>query len=147
MLQLDAICQTITDLAEGVEEAFAQYPEAAIITSFPGLSTISGARVLAEIGDDAARFASARSLKAYAGSAPVTRVSGRSRAVSARVVKNQRLAGPGYMWAFAALRTPGPREHYKQRRAGRRATHVSPAPPFQSPTRLSLPLSSDAPIL
>lgn len=118
VLLLDAICQAITDLAEGVEESFAQHSDAAIITSFPGLSTISGARVLAEIGDDRSRFASARALKAYAGSAPVTRASGRSRAVSARVVKNQRLAGTGYMWAFAALRTPGPREHYKQRRAG-----------------------------
>ena len=116
VLQLEAICRTIADLAEGVEEAFAQHPDAAIITSFPGLSTISGARVLAEIGDDRARFVSARALKAYAGSAPVTRASGRTRAVSARVVKNQRLAGTGYMWAFAALRTPGPREHYKQRR-------------------------------
>lgn len=115
--QLDAICHAVTDLAEGIEQAFAQHPDAAIITSFPGLSTISGARVLAELGDDRSRFASARALKAYAGSAPVTRASGRSHAVSARVVKNQRLAGTGYMWAFAALRTPGPREHYKRRRA------------------------------
>ena len=48
----------------------------AIITSFPGLADSTGARVLAEIGDDRARFADARALKAYAGSAPITRASG-----------------------------------------------------------------------
>lgn len=50
------------------------------------------AGVLAEIGDDRTRFADARGLKAYAGSAPVTRASGKSVSVAARRVKNQRLA-------------------------------------------------------
>lgn len=116
--QLEAICATIPDLAAAVEATFAQHADAKIITSFPGLSTISGARVLAEIGDDRARFASARSIKAYAGSAPITRASGRNRAVLARTVKNQRLASTGYMWAFAALRRPETRAHYDRRRAG-----------------------------
>lgn len=40
---------------------------------FSGLANLSGARVLGEIGDDRARFTDARSLKAYAGSAPVNR--------------------------------------------------------------------------
>jgi transposase len=115
--QLDAICATVSDLATAVEDAFGQHPDAAIITSFPGLSTISGARVLAEIGDDRTRFASARSVKAYAGSAPITRSSGRSRTVLARTVKNQRLASAGYMWAFAALSNTEARRHYDHRRA------------------------------
>lgn len=113
---LDAICATVTDLATAVEDAFHQHPDAAIITSFPGLSTISGARVLAELGDDRTRFASARSVKAYAGSAPITRASGRHRAVLARTVKNQRLASAGYMWAFAALSNTEARRHYDRRR-------------------------------
>ncbi|GAA3510982.1 transposase [Streptosporangium album] len=50
---------------------------AAIITSFPGLADLTGARVLAEIGDDRDRFADARALKAYAGAAPITRASGK----------------------------------------------------------------------
>jgi transposase len=79
---------------------------------------MSGARVLAEVGDDRERFADARALKAYARAAPVTRASGRSRVVVARAVKNQRLASVGYMWAFAALRAHEPREHYDARRAG-----------------------------
>ena len=74
--------------------------------------------VLAEIGDDRARFADARGLKAYAGSAPVTRASGKTTAVLHRRVKNQRLASVGYVWAFAALTaSPGARAHYDRRKA------------------------------
>jgi transposase len=43
-----------------------------------GLAELTGARILAEIGDDRARFADARGLTAYAGSAPVTRASGKA---------------------------------------------------------------------
>jgi len=61
--------------------------------------------------------ADARALKAYAGSAPVTRASGRSRTVAHRRVKNQRLAAAGYVWAFATLiASPGCRAHYDRRR-------------------------------
>lgn len=116
--QLDAACRSVDDLAAATEAAFLTHPDAEIITSFPGLSVMSGARVLAEVGDDRDRFADARALKAYAGAAPVTRASGRSHVVVARAVKNQRLASVGYMWAFAALRSAEPREHYDRRRAG-----------------------------
>ena len=75
--------------------------------------------MLAEIGDDRSRFADARALKAYAGAAPVTRASGKSLTVMRRKVKNQRLAGVGYLWAFAALTaSPGARAHYDRRKAG-----------------------------
>ncbi|MFF8848194.1 IS110 family transposase [Streptomyces sp. NPDC015127] len=116
--QVDAACTSVAQLAVATEEAFLVHPDAEIITSFPGLSVLSGARVLAEIGDDRGRFADARAMKAYAGAAPVTRASGRSHIVVARTVKNQRLASAGHMWAFAALRTPAPRTHYDRRRAG-----------------------------
>ncbi|MFB7239785.1 IS110 family transposase [Streptomyces sp. NPDC056269] len=116
--QVDAACLSVTQLAAATEEAFLAHPDADIITSFPGLSVLSGARVLAEIGDDRERFADARAMKAYASAAPVTRASGRSHVVVARTVKNQRLASAGHMCAFAALRTQAPRAHYDRRRAG-----------------------------
>jgi len=99
------------------EELFLQHPDAEIITSFPGLATLTGARLLAEIGDDRARFGRAGDLKAYAGSAPVTRESGRSRHVAHRRIKNIRLAATGRHWAFAALTaSPGAHAHYNRRR-------------------------------
>jgi transposase len=71
---------------------FQTHPDYAIIVSFPGLADSTGARMLAEIGDDRTRFTDARALKAYAGSAPVTRASGRSLSVTHRRIKNNRLA-------------------------------------------------------
>ncbi|MFE7333232.1 IS110 family transposase, partial [Streptomyces sp. NPDC057565] len=122
--QLEATCTSADDLAEASVESFEQHPDAEIITSFPGLGSLTGARVLAEIGDDRSRFTDAKGLKAYAGSAPITRASGKSLAVLARRVKNQRLAAVGYVWAFAALtHSDGARAHYNRRReAGDRHT-------------------------
>ena len=122
--QLDAACANSADLAQAATEAFNQHPDAGIITSFPGLGTLTGARVLAEIGDDKARFADAKGLKAYAGAAPITRASGKTTAVLHRRVKNQRLAAAGYHWAFGALTaSPGARAHYDRRKdAGDRHT-------------------------
>jgi transposase len=115
--QLDAACQSADDLEAAAVESFSQHPDAGIITSFPGIGALTGARVLAEIGDDRSRFQDARGLKAYAGAAPVTRASGKSRSVTHRKVKNNRLAAAGYIWAFSAITaSPGARDHYDRRR-------------------------------
>ncbi len=115
--QLDAACTAAGDLEQAVIESFNQHPDAGIITSFPGLGPIAGARVLAETGDDRSRFADAKGLRAYAGAAPVTRASGKTTAVLHRRVKNNRLAAAGYSWAFSAISaSPGARRHYDKRR-------------------------------
>ena len=115
---LNTECTNADELAHAASEAFGQHPDYAIITSFDGLADLTGARILAEIGDDPNRFADARALKAFAGSAPVTRASGRSISVTRRTVKNNRLAAVGFVWAFAAIPRPGPaRDHYDRRRA------------------------------
>ncbi|MEV8064462.1 IS110 family transposase [Streptomyces antimycoticus] len=115
--QLDAACRAADDLAEAVAEAFTQHPDAEILSSFPGIGPLTGARVLGEIGDDRTRFRDARALKAYAGAAPITVASGKSHAVHHRRVKNQRLAAAGYVWIFGALPSPQVKEHYDRRRA------------------------------
>jgi transposase len=115
--QLDAACASADDLEAAAIESFNQHPDAGIITSFPGLGPLTGARVLAEIGDDRSRFTDAKGLKAYAGAAPITRASGKTRSVTRRHVKNNRLAQAGYIWAFSALTaSPGARAHYDRRR-------------------------------
>jgi transposase len=118
IMQLDAACHAVEHLTHATEEAFTEHPDAEVLTSFPGLGTLTAARVLAEIGDDRSRFGDARNLRAYAGSAPVTRASGKSIVVMQRRVKNQRLAAVGYVWAFAALTaSPPARALYDRRRA------------------------------
>ena len=116
--QFDAACTAAADLAEAATAHFEQHPDAAIITSFPGLGSLAGARVLAEIGDDRARFADARGLKAFAGAAPITRASGKKTVVMHRHIKNRRLAAVGPIWALGSLRaSPGARRHFDARRA------------------------------
>jgi transposase len=115
--QLDAACASADDLERAAIESFNQHPDAGIITSFPGLGPLTGARVLAETGDDRSRFQDAKGLKAYAGAAPITRASGKTRSVTHRRVKNNRLNAAGYTWAFSALTaSPGARAHYDRRR-------------------------------
>jgi hypothetical protein len=44
-----------------------RHPDAKVITSFPGLGKLAGARVFAEICDGRTRFADARGLKNFLG--------------------------------------------------------------------------------
>ena len=57
---LDTACVNVDELGQASAESFQQHPDYAIITSFPGLADSTGARLLAEIGDDRSRFADAR---------------------------------------------------------------------------------------
>jgi transposase len=97
--------------------AFDQHELAPILRSVPGLGPVLAARVLAEVGDDPTRFTSAAGLRAFAGTAPVTRASGRSHYVKARKIRNKRLGDACHWWAFATLtRSTGARAHYDLRR-------------------------------
>ncbi|PYI68345.1 hypothetical protein CVV68_05895 [Arthrobacter livingstonensis] len=123
--EMDAARETVDDLTRRTEQLFLRHADATIITSMPGLGNATGARILAEIGDDPDRFSNASSLEAYSGAAPVTRASGKSHAVIACRVKNNRLAAAGYVWAFSALTaSPGARAHY-DRRKKRGDTHTA----------------------
>jgi transposase len=111
---LNAECDNAEQLGQAVIDAFTQHPDHPVITSFPGMGNLSGARLLAEIDDDRSRFADARGLKAYAGSAPVTRASGRSIAITRRRSPEHRRLPMG----LCCHPRPGPsKQHYDNRRA------------------------------
>jgi transposase len=113
----------VTTLQGQVEAHFGQHPAAEIITSQPGLGPILGARVLAEFGDDPHRYTCAKARKNYAGTSPITRASGKKKAVLARFVHNDRLIDALMTQAFAALKaSPGARAYYDRHRA-RGASH------------------------
>ncbi len=115
---LTAMHTAVEQLETALETEFGQHQLAPILRSAPGLGPILAARVLAEVGDDANRFTTANGLRAFAGTAPVTRASGRSRRVFARRVRNKRLGDACHWWAFAMLtKSPGARAHYDRRRA------------------------------
>ncbi len=73
-----------------------------IYLTFPGL----GDRLAAgEIGDHIEQFDTPNALQCYAGTAPVTRRSGRSELVIARrLAHNRYLGATVHQWAFCSLR-------------------------------------------
>jgi len=106
---LTSLNQQIATLEEALDEGFNTHPDAKTIRSLPGLGMVLGARVLGEFGDDPTRFATAQCRKNYAGSAPITKASGRSLVVLARHARNRRLADALDQWAFCSLtRSPRP---------------------------------------
>ena len=115
---LIALNEQIAELEGQVKAHFLAHPDAEIYLSMPGIGAITGARVLAEFGDDPTRYASAKARKNYAGTSPITRASGKSRSVQARYVRNNRLADALQTQAFSALNgSPGARRYYDKQRA------------------------------
>jgi transposase len=116
----------ITTMEGQVEAHFGPHPDAEIYLSQPGLGVVLGARVLAEFGDDKARYADARARKNYAGTSPITRQSGKKKIVLARYVHNDRLIDALGLQAFAALRaSPGARAYYDQLRTRGTGHHAA----------------------
>jgi transposase len=108
-----AMVEQVTVLEAEVNRCFGELPDAEILTSQPGLGVVLGARVLAEFGDDKARFGDAKARRNYAGTSPITKASGTRRVVLARYARNKRLADALHQQAFAALTaSPGARAFY-----------------------------------
>jgi len=85
------------------------------------MSHTLGARVLGEFGDAPDRYADAKARRNYAGAAPITRASGTSEVVLARLARNKRLFDACYQWAFCALTaSPGARAYYDAHNPGPR---------------------------
>lgn len=80
-----------TDLRKRVLKLFPVHPDMAWWNTIPGAQNLTGARLLAWIGDDRVRFPNANTLQATAGTAPVTRRSGKSRSVEFRQACSHKL--------------------------------------------------------
>lgn len=80
------------------------FPGGDIYLSFPGIGARLAARIAGEIGDHIHQFDTPGGLQRYAGTAPVTRRSGRSEYVVARRLAHNRYLGTAvHQWAFCSL--------------------------------------------
>jgi hypothetical protein len=105
----------ITALEAELAAVFDQHAQARIITSFPGPRARPRGSCARQYPH---RFTDAHAMRSFAGTAPITRASGRSRVVSARRICNRRLNDACHWWAFAALtKSAGARAHYDHRKA------------------------------
>jgi transposase len=120
---ISVLNEQIAVMEAQVESHFGEHPDAEIIVSQPGLGKVLGARVLAESGDDPDRYTDASARKNYVGTSPITRASGKKKAVLARYVRNRHLADALHQQAFCALTaSPGARAYYDELR-GRGTSH------------------------
>jgi transposase len=115
--QLDRVLARREHLGKEIETAFFALPEAALLTSLPGIGPRLGARITVEIGD-IGRFKTADHLAAYAGLGPTPRQSGTS--IRGNVPSrhgNHRLKDAFFLAAFASLKHPPSRTYYDRKRA------------------------------
>lgn len=96
---LRALVAGIKQLTSAIEYAVSQLRAGQIVMSFPRAGKVNAAQILAELGDDPARFGSEASLAAQAGVAPVTYASGKKLGVGFRWAANKRLRVAITTWA------------------------------------------------
>ncbi len=88
---LERLIAQIATLTACIRHAVAELPEGRVVMSFPRTGHICAAQITAELGCIRERFPSADALAMEAGCAPVTKQSGKSRAVVFRWACNRRL--------------------------------------------------------
>ena len=117
--ELDRLRDTIDTLIGEIDAAVRDLPLAKLLTSVPGIGTLTAARIIASV-ENPARFQSAAAFAAYVGVVPATRLSGLHRPNTARIsaIGNARLRKALWMPALSAVRAnPWLRDHYQQLRA------------------------------
>jgi transposase len=101
---LAALNTQLAEYDDAIAAALAEHPDTPVFASFPGVGPVLTAVLLAEIGEDRARYPADSVLLAEAGLAPVTRSSGRSRNVRFRYAANRHLREAAMWWAFNSLK-------------------------------------------
>lgn len=88
---LRPLVERIAELSARIRHAAAELPDGRLMMSFPRAGQICAAAIVAELGDDRARYLTADQLAADAGLRPVTYQSGKARGVGFRWACNRRL--------------------------------------------------------
>jgi transposase len=81
----------LQQLSAAIAAALPQHPDGPLVQSLPRSGAVNAAQILAELGDDRARFPTAEQFAAEGGVAPVTHASGKHHAVVFRWACNKRL--------------------------------------------------------
>lgn len=110
-----------------IERLLREHPDGQLFLSLPGAGPNLAARLLAEIGDNRERYATACSLQCDAGTAPVTKQSGKSHSVVFRRACKKQLRHTLHLFALCSLRRSAwARELYdRQRNNGKRCAEAA----------------------
>lgn len=89
--QLRDILKEIKALEDDICDNYNKHPNKELVGALPGIADILGPVIVSEIGTDVTRFSNIKTLKAYAGSSPVTVQSGKYKSVHFRRACNNHL--------------------------------------------------------
>jgi transposase len=82
--QLQLLQKTIAEFDERTAAAFKAHQDHDLFASLPGAGPVLAPRLLASMGSERQRFASARNLQRFSGIAPITKQSGATRSIHRR---------------------------------------------------------------
>lgn len=122
--QLITLQQQLDAYRQRIQELFDSHPDHDLFGSLPGAGPKLAPRLLAEIGADRNTFDTAEGLQCYAGTAPVSRQSGRSRVVRARRACNKVLRATVYLWADLSRFYCAWAQAYYQKKKDQGMTHA-----------------------
>jgi plasmid maintenance system antidote protein VapI len=119
LTQLRPLLDQIKRYEKEISHLLKQHPDSKIYLSLPGMGDTLAARVLGEIGDNRDRYKNSNSIQCHAGTAPITKFSGKSkRIVKARKSCNKQLKDAMQLFAFCSLlKSLWAREFYDEHRA------------------------------
>ncbi len=98
------VVRTKSEVVRETQKLFQQHPDQALFDSLPGVGDLLGPGLLAKFGDDRARFVSAASVQALAGTCPVTDQSSNRRSIRFRRACDREFRFLAHTWALASVR-------------------------------------------
>jgi len=105
--QLRALGKSIAEMEARIQELFEQHRDHEVFSSFPCAKKVLGPRLLAAFGGDRTRYESALDLQSFAGIAPVTRSSGKSKTIHKRMACPKFLRQTFHEYAAQSIKKAG----------------------------------------
>lgn len=116
--QLSSVLEEIAALEEDIREVYSNHPNKDLLESLPGIAATLGPVIGSEIGVNVSRYSNVKTLKAYAGSSPVTKQSGKYKEIRFRHACNPHLRRAIHLAAQGAILSAGwARELYDRLRS------------------------------
>ena len=115
--QLRTLEAQLDEYRTRINELFGRHPDRDLFGSLPGAGEKLAPRLLSELGADRQVFDGPEALQCYAGAAPVTQQSGRTRRVSIRRACNKTLRATVHLWADRSrAKCPWAEAYYRRKR-------------------------------
>jgi transposase len=123
--QLCTLESQLDEYRKRIAELFQRHPDGGCFGSLPGAGPKLAPRLLAEFGDNRDVFPTAEAVQRYAGTAPVTKQSGKSRLVVIRRACNRTLRATVHLWADLSRRSCAWAEAYYRKKKADGMKHAA----------------------